>query len=207
MSSYPPQWQPEGARLQAPAVQRNRDAILDVLRRVLPPSGLVLEVASGSGEHARYFAESLPGLMFQPSDPGDAQRVSIDAWSAGVANIRPALALDASSEWQLAAADAVLCINMIHISPWAATVGLMRNAGRVLADGDALITYGPYRRADVPTVASNAAFDVDLKSRNPLWGLRSVELVAECAAGQGFAAPEIVEMPANNLILVFRKLR
>ena len=113
-------------------MQRNRDAILDVLRRVLPPSGLVLEVASGSGEHARYFAESLPGLMFQPSDPGDAQRVSIDAWSAGVANIRPALALDASSEWQLAAADAVLCINMIHISPWAATVGLMRNAGRVV---------------------------------------------------------------------------
>ena len=195
MSSIPPQWQPEGVRLQAPAVQRNRDAILNVLRRVLPPRGVVLEVASGSGEHVRYFAESLPGLAFQPSDPGAAQRVSI------------ALDLDAAGDWPMAAADAVLCINMIHISPWSATEGLMRNAGRLLAAGGVLITYGPYRRAGVPTAASNAAFDADLKQRNPLWGLRSVEQVAECAAGQGFAAPEIVEMPANNLALVFRTLR
>ena len=162
MSSIPPQWQPEGVRLQAPAVQRNRDAILNVLRRVLPPRGVVLEVASGSGEHVRYFAESLPGLAFQPSDPGAAQRVSIDAWSAGVANIRPALDLDAAGDWPMAAADAVLCINMIHISPWSATEGLMRNAGRLLAAGGVLITYGPYRRAGVPTAASNAAFDADL---------------------------------------------
>ena len=188
-------------------MQRNRDAILDVLRRVLPPHGLVLEVASGSGEHARYFAESLPGLVFQPSDPGEVQRGSIDAWSADIANIRPAIDIDAASDWPIAAADAVLCINMIHISPWSATEGLMRNAGRLLAAGGVLITDGPYRRAGVPTAASNEAFDVDLKQRNPLWGLRSVEQVAECAAGQGFAAPEIIEMPANNLILVFGKLR
>jgi SAM-dependent methyltransferase len=193
------------AKLCAPPVQRNRDHILDVLRRVLPASGVVLEVASGSGEHARYFAEALPGLIFQPSDPDATRRASIDAWADGMANIRPALDLDAAGDWPALLACAVICINMIHISPWEATEGLMRHAAAVLAPGGVLVTYGPYRRGGAHTAPSNAAFDADLRARDPRWGVRDVEAVSECAARHGFAAPEITEMPANNLTLVFRK--
>ncbi|CAM5296631.1 SAM-dependent methyltransferase OS=Afipia felis OX=1035 GN=BN961_04087 PE=4 SV=1 [Afipia felis] len=195
-------------RLQYPATERNRDAILNVLRGTLPPSGLVLEIASGSGEHAMHFAAALPGLTFQPSDPEDAARRSIEAWTAetGLSNIRPPLDLDVLQEpWPVAQADAILCINMIHISPWAATAALMRNAERLLARGAPLYLYGPYRQRNVVTAESNEAFDADLKSRNPQWGLRHLDDVAALAREAEFSGPEVTPMPANNLSVVFRR--
>ena len=192
-------------RLFTPAYERNAAPILEVISRVFPASGVVLEVASGSGQHALHFAQALPGLTFQPSDPEADRRASIDAWAAGAANIRPALDLDASTPWQGLAADAVLCINMTHISPWPATEGLMRNAASVLPEGGVLAMYGPFLRDGVPTTPGNAAFDADLRQRNKLWGLRDIEVVAACAAGAGFGAPEIVGMPADNFMLIFRK--
>lgn len=192
----------------APAAARNRDPILDALRRHLPAAGLVLEVASGSGEHAIHFAVALPGLAFQPSDPEEAARASIDAWAAssGLPNIRPALAIDAAAAgWPVAAADAVVCINMIHIAPWAAAEGLVRGAAAILPPGGPLVLYGPYRRGGAHTAPSNAAFDEDLRGRNPAWGVRDLEAVAALAAAQGFGPPEVTEMPANNLAVVFRR--
>lgn len=195
----------DDARRFAPATGRNRDPILAVLRRVLPPAGLVLEVASGTGEHCAHFAAALPGLDWQPTDPDAEGRASIDAWCAGLANVRPALALDAAGEWPVAHAEAVLCVNMIHIAPWEATVGLMRGAGRVLGGGAPLVLYGPYRRDGVRTAEGNEAFDRSLRARDARWGLRRLEEVAQEAARNGFGAPEVVEMPANNLTVVFRK--
>ena len=195
-------------RIHAPAAQRNRDPILAVLRRVLPPSGLVLEVASGSGEHAVHFARAMPGLVFQPSDPDPTRRASIDAWTAtsGLANIRSALALDATApEWAVARVDAVLCFNMIHIAPWDAAIGLIRGAGRLLGQGGLLILYGPYRRGGAHTAPSNAAFDASLRERDPAWGVRDLEAVSELAAESGFGAPGIEQMPANNLCVVFAR--
>ena len=196
-------------RQHAPAAARNRDPILAVLRDVLPWTGTVLEIASGSGEHILHFAAGLPGLTFQPSDPNPAARQSIAAWAAesGLANLRPPLALDAAAPpWPIAAADAVLCINMIHISPWAATEGLMRGAAAILPPGAPLYLYGPYRRAGVPTAPSNAEFDRSLRDRNPDWGLRDLEAVAALAATAGFTPPAVTEMPANNLSVVFRRV-
>ncbi|GAA3846770.1 class I SAM-dependent methyltransferase [[Pseudomonas] carboxydohydrogena] len=196
-------------RLQYPATSRNRDAILDVLRGVLPPAGLVLEIASGSGEHIVHFATALPGLTFQPSDPEDAARLSVAAWTAetGLPNIRPPLAIDVRREpWPIAQADAMLCINMIHISPWEATQALMRNAGRILAKGAPFYLYGPYRQTEVVTADSNEAFDASLKSRNPQWGLRQLDDVAALAREAGFSGPEVTPMPANNLSVVFRRM-
>jgi hypothetical protein len=196
-------------RLYYPATQRNRDAILDVLRDTLPPAGLVLEIASGSGEHVVHFAQALPGLTFQPTDPdADALR-SIAAWIAEhhLDNIRPPLMLDASSgQWPVTTADAVVCINMIHISPWSATLGLLREAGRILPAGAPLYLYGPYVQSGVVTVPSNEAFDASLKTRNPEWGLRHLDDVAAAAREAGFSAPTVVPMPANNLSVVFRKM-
>jgi hypothetical protein len=197
-------------RQYAPATLRNRDVILDVLRRTLPPTGLVLEIASGSGEHVVHFARHLPGLTFQPSDPDPSGRASVAAWieAAGVGNVRPPILLDAAAEaWPIAAADAVLCINMIHISPWRATEGLIAGAARLLAAGAPLYLYGPYRREGVPTAPSNEAFDASLRQRNPDWGLRRLEEVAALAAAKGFSTPEVIEMPANNLSVIFRKLK
>jgi hypothetical protein len=195
-------------RLQYPATMRNRDVILDVLRGVLPPSGLVLEIASGSGEHVVHFAGALPALTFQPTDPeADALR-SIAAWIAdsGVTNVRPPLQLDASADaWPLTSADAILCINMIHISPWRANEGLMRGAARLLTSGTPLYLYGPYRRTGVVTVPSNEAFDESLKSRNAEWGLRELDAVTALAKSAGFSGPQVIEMPANNLSVVFRR--
>jgi len=195
-------------RLQYPATERNRDAILGVLRDILPPSGVVLEIASGSGEHAVHFANALPGLTFQPSDPEEAARHSIAAWTAetGLPNIRPPLELDVLKEpWPIAQADAILCINMIHISPWDATLSLMRNAGRILPSGAPLYLYGPYRQQGIATAKSNEAFDVSLKSRNPQWGLRHLDDVAALTREAGFSAPTVTPMPANNLSVVFRR--
>ncbi|AMJ60447.1 DUF938 domain-containing protein [Bosea sp. PAMC 26642] len=198
----------EDHRLFAPAATRNRDAILPILRAVLPATGLVLEVASGSGEHIVHLAQALPALTFQPSDPSPEALASIAAWTAhaGLANIRSPLQLDATTAiWPLAAADAVICINMIHIAPWSATQGLLRGAGTLLADGAPLYLYGPFRRPGQEMEASNAAFDESLKARNPDWGLRDLDAVAGAAAEAGFGVPEITEMPANNLSVVFRK--
>jgi len=196
-------------RRYASATLRNRDAILGVLKQNLPDSGLVLEVASGSGEHALHFAEaSAADLVFQPSDPDPGARASIDAWAASLdlPNVRPAVALDASAEaWPVVRADAVICINMIHIAPWAAATGLMRGAASVLPPKGILYLYGPYRRGGRHTAPSNEAFDQSLRTRNPAWGVRDLETVIELAASHGFAAPAIEEMPANNLSLIFRR--
>lgn len=196
-------------RLQYPATERNRDAILDVLSGALPATGLVLEIASGSGEHIVHFARAFPRLTFQPSDPEDAALQSIGAWTedTGAANVLPPVMLDAAADgWPIATADAILCINMIHISPWRATEGLFRNASKLLREGSPLYLYGPYRRANVITAPSNEAFDASLKARNPEWGLRDLETVAALARTEGFSAPAIIEMPANNLSVVFRRL-
>lgn len=195
-------------RRSAPATQRNREPILAVLRKVLPASGLVLEVASGTGEHAVHFARALPALRWQPSDPSPDARASIAAWAAAeeLANLLPPLDLDAAAQtWPIARADALVCVNMIHISPWAATEGLMRGAGRVLAPGASLYLYGPYRRTGYPLEPSNAAFDEDLRRRNPDWGLRELDEVAACAKANGLILAEVVEMPANNLSVIFRR--
>lgn len=195
-------------RLQYPATLRNRDVILGVLRGILPASGVVLEIASGSGEHVVHFANALPGLTFQPSDPEPEAVRSIAAWiqDSGATNIRSPLILDASAtNWPVNTADAVLCINMIHISPWSATEGLMRGAARVLKNGAPLYLYGPYRQTGIATAPSNEAFDDSLKSRNAEWGLRDLDTVAELARSVGFSAPQIIQMPANNLSVVFRR--
>jgi SAM-dependent methyltransferase len=195
-------------RLYFAAAARNRQPILDVLQEHLPPRGLALEVASGSGEHVVHFAQACPDLVFQPSDPDPAHRASIDAWAAalGLANVRPAIDLDAMAPtWPVAAANAVLCSNMIHIAPWAATVGLVRGAGRIVPPGGVLYLYGPYRRGGRHTAPSNAAFDASLRAQHTAWGVRDLEAVADLAAAEGFAAPIVVEMPANNLSLVLRK--
>ena len=192
----------------SPAAERNREPILDVLREVLPERGLVLEVASGTGEHAVHFARALPELTFQPSDPDPAALRSIEAWraQAGLSNLLAPLELDASArEWPVAAADAILCVNMVHISPWAATEGLMRGAGRLLVPGTPLVLYGPYRRSAVPTAPSNEAFDESLRARNPEWGLRDLEAVEAEASKHGLRLERVVEMPANNLTIVFRR--
>jgi hypothetical protein len=194
----------EDPRRFAPAAARNRDALLEVLRDILPAHGLVLEIASGTGEHAVHIATALPGLTWQPSDPSEDARRSIDAWAAGQANIRPALALDASAwPWPIEAADALLCVNMIHIAPWSACLGLLRGAQALLPPGAPLVLYGPYLRDGVETAPSNLDFDASLKARNPEWGLRRLEDVAAAAAG--FTLARVVEMPANNLTVVFRR--
>lgn len=195
-------------RQHAPSAIRNSDPILDVLQSVLPSSGLVLEVASGTGEHVVHFARTLPMLEWQPSDPASGARRSIDAWIAaeGLANVCPPLDLDAAGDiWPIARATAVVCINMIHICPWTSTEGLMRGASRILGPGAPLYLYGPFRQATRPIEPSNAAFDEILRRRDPRWGLRDLDEVAACAGSQGFVLVRVVEMPANNLSVVFRR--
>ena len=196
-------------RRQAPAAARNRQPILDVLRPRLPAQGLVLEIASGSGEHIVHFAEALPNLVFQPSDPSPEARASIDDWVQELTldNVRPALALDAAGDvWPLERADTVLCCNMIHIAPWEAAVGLVVGAGRILPKDGTLYLYGPYRRGGRHTAPSNEAFDLDLRRRDAAWGVRDLEAVAALAEARDFGLPEIIDMPANNLSLVFKRL-
>jgi hypothetical protein len=188
---------------------RNRDFILDVLRDVLPMTGVILEIASGSGEHIVHFAKNLPALVFQPSDPQPDALQSIAAWvkATGVSNVRAPVALDASDAvWPIASADGIICINMIHISPWEATVGLIKGAAAILPPTSPLYLYGPYIREGLATAPSNQAFDRSLRDRNPNWGLRDLEAVAAIAQSVGFSAPVITEMPANNLSMVFRRL-
>lgn len=193
----------------APSVQRNREDILGVLREVLPEQGLVLEVASGSGEHAVYFAERLPGVTWQPSDRDPDALASIRAWSeeAGLQNMRKPLQLDvAGGDWGIEQADAVVAINMVHISSWAACEGLMAGAGRVLPTEGTLFLYGAYFRADRDTAPSNLEFDRSLRERDPRWGVRQLEKVVDTAAAVGLDLYRLVDMPNNNCSVVFRKV-
>jgi hypothetical protein len=196
-------------REHSPSAERNRDAILAVLRTVLPPRGTVLEIASGTGQHAIHFAAAFPGVDWQPSDADPGARASIEAWTAlsGLTNIRPPLDLDVCrTPWGIDTAQALLCLNMIHISPWAATEALIDGASRVLGErGAVLFLYGPYRRGGAHTSPSNETFDQHLKNRNPAWGVRDMETVVQLADAAGFACDEPIAMPANNFSLVFRK--
>lgn len=192
----------------APAAERNCEPIAAVLREVLPVRGLVLEVASGTGQHVAAFAGFFPDLTWQPSDPDSTSLASIGAWreEAGLANLLEPIRLDAAAKrWPIDRSDAILCINMVHISPWEATLGLLRGAAALLPSGGPLILYGPYRRAEVATAPSNQAFDLSLKSRNPEWGLRNLEDVSKAAEAQGLRFEGLFEMPANNLTLVYRR--
>lgn len=197
------------ARQSSPSTARNREPILAVLQRVLPSEARVLELASGAGEHAVFFARAMPGLLWQPSDPSADARASIAAWSAdeGLANVLPPVAIDVRDKVcgveSSAPFDALVAINMIHISPWEATLGLVAGAGRLLRPGGVLFTYGPYKRDGRHTAPSNEAFDASLRSRDSAWGIRDVADVEAAANGQGLRLAEIVEMPANNLSLVF----
>jgi cyclopropane fatty-acyl-phospholipid synthase-like methyltransferase len=198
------------ARLFSAAAARNRAPILDVLRDILPGQGLVLEIASGSGEHVVHLASALTRLTFAPSDPSATARESIEAWiaAAGLDNVQAPLALDATqAPWPIARADAVICINMVHIAPWAATVGLFENARAILPPGAPLYLYGPYKRGGAHTAQSNAEFDAALRAQNPAWGVRDLDAVADLASRADFAGPEVIEMPANNLSLIFRRAR
>lgn len=193
-------------RHHAPATLRNRDPILAVLRRLAPATGRLLEIASGSGEHAAYFATALPGLEFHPSDPDPERCASIDAWCTALPNIRPAVALDAAQpDWPAGPFDLILSCNMTHIAPWSATKGLIAGAGRTLSPGGTLLLYGPYHRAGIPTAPSNQEFNTSLRAQNPAWGLRDLEAVAALALQAGLTGPEITEMPAHNICAAWRK--
>ena len=192
----------------APSAERNKGPILDVLARVLPSRGLVLEIASGTGQHVVHFAKALPGLTWQPSDPDRELRESIAlrVREEERTNIESPIDLDVTRlPWPLRTADAIVAINMIHVAPWSATPALFEGAKALLANEQVLFLYGPYRRDGHHTSASNAQFDLDLRTRNPEWGLRDMEAVSDVAAGAGFALAEIVAMPANNFSLVFKR--
>ncbi len=193
-------------RRRAPAVDRNKEPILDVLQRVLPQHGLVLEIASGTGQHTAHFAAAIPGLQWQPTEPDATYHDSIRAWTEGLSNVRPPLALDVSARpWPIERADAIVCINMVHISPWQSTLNLMAGTAEILPRGGVLFLYGPYKHDGLHTTPSNEAFDADLRSRNAEWGVRDIEAVIEVAEKNGLGFVEAVAMPANNFSVVFRK--
>jgi cyclopropane fatty-acyl-phospholipid synthase-like methyltransferase len=194
-------------RLKSPAAARNRQPILEVLQQVLPQEARVLEVASGSGEHAAHCAAAMPGWQWQPSDPDPMACRSIAAWRrhSGVANLRQPIALDVTGEWPDQAFDAIVAINLLHISPWQVAEALLARAGEHLSDDGLLYLYGPYKRQGRHTAPSNAAFDADLKGRDPRWGVRDLEAVVAEAESHGFRLERVVEMPANNLSVVLRR--
>lgn len=193
----------------APAAARNRDPILEVLREALPPKGVVLEIASGSGEHALHFAAALPHLSFQPSDPDPYAVASIEAHriDAGLPNLRPAKTIDVlSPDWDEGlSAEAVLCINMIHIAPWEACEALFQGAARLSKRGHLLYLYGPYRFDGAFTAPSNQAFDESLRARDPRWGVRDLSSLVRLGLDTGFDLARVVDMPANNHSLLFRR--
>jgi len=187
------------ARQTSEAAERKKTPILEVLRSVLPARGTVLEVASGTGQHIAWLAAALPGLLLQPSEPVFALHTSIRAWSKGLLNVRPPLAIDVEDEaWGVRQADAVLAINMVHIAPWEASLGL-------LAPGGLLYLYGPFAEAGMHVSASNAAFDRDLRARDPEWGVRDLEAVGDAARAAGFGVERVVAMPANNRSVLLRR--
>ena len=202
------------ARRYSPSVARNRDAILEILRQVLPPTGVILEVGSGTGEHAVHFAPHFQKSYWQPSDPDSELRASIAAWieSTGIENVLAPIELDVrESAWPVEKDGAarhlaaVVSINMIHISPWSCCLGLLAGAGRLLADDGVLALYGPFRVGGAHTASSNAAFDRSLKTQNPAWGVRDLDEVAAVAEAQGLELSQQIAMPANNLSVVFRR--
>lgn len=196
-------------KISSPAALRNREPIFEILREVLPKEGTVLEIASGSGEHVTHYAALLRSLIWQPSDPSPEARASIAARikEAKLPNLLSPLDIDVSTDiWPLEKADAMLAINMVHISPWAATEGLLKGASRLLDTGGVLVLYGPYRQKGRPFAKSNAAFDASLKSRDPAWGIRQLERVAEQAEQSGLTLSSVTDMPANNLCVVFIRI-
>lgn len=195
-------------RRRSPAAERNGPFILTELQRLLPAKGILLEIASGTGQHAAFCADGLPGWQWQPSDYDAAALPSIAAWRAGEDRVLPPIELDVLAlDWFDGARqfDAIYCANMVHISPWACTQALLRGAARYLAPQGVLITYGPYLVDDVETAPSNLAFDADLRARNPAWGLRRLSDVAAQAATAGLHLRETLNMPANNLLLVWER--
>ena len=190
------------------SAERNKGPILDVLARVLPKRGVVLEIASGTGQHVLHFAKALPGLAWQPSDPDPELRESIAlrVKEQQLANVNPPVDLDVIRlPWPLQTADAIVCINMIHVAPWSATLALFEGAKALLATQHVLFLYGPYRRFGQHTSKSNEQFDSDLRAQDPQWGLRDLEAVSEVAAASGFVLAEVVEMPANNFSVIFKR--
>jgi SAM-dependent methyltransferase len=207
MPFFDPQPVPSGG-LYAAAAERNRDPILEVLRRVLPTTGLVLEIASGTGQHVVHFARALPALRWQPSDASPAHLESIAAWTAasGADNVAPPVRLDVEREpWPVAHTDAIVNINMIHIAPWSAAEALFRGAARRLPPAGVLYLYGPFKRGGAHTAESNQRFDERLRGEDPRWGVRDVDELAALATSAGFEPAELVAMPANNFSLVYRR--
>ena len=197
-------------RQHSPAAERNRGPILAELQRLLPAHGVALEIASGTGQHAAFFAAGLPGWQWLPSDPEPHALASIAAWCAGSVNVLAPIALDVMSpEWHGAAqpADALFCANMLHIAPWATCAGLMQGAARHLAANGLLLLYGPYLVEGEPVAPGNTAFDADLRARNPAWGLRRLADVLVQAEAAGLRLRERVQMPANNLLLVLQRVK
>lgn len=204
----PPDHAHPNHRRIAPAAERNREPILEVLRRVLPPAGTILEIASGTGQHARHFAAANPDWTWQPSDPDAGARASIAGWAAeaGLPNLRAPLALDVRQpDWGIDRTDAIVCINMIHIAPWQAAEALFSGAARLLPAGGVLYLYGPYRREGQHTAPSNAIFDEQLRASDASWGVRDMEAVIALGDSVGLRFEEAVPMPANNFSVVFRK--
>ena len=206
------------AAQHSPAADRNRTPILEVLRQILPDNGQALEIASGTGQHVAHFALQMPRWVWQPSDAQADGFESIRAWcdQAGVANVHEPVLLDVmASQWPTGSAetrdifdagfDAIFCANMLHIAPWATCAALMAGAAKYLSPGGALITYGPYLERDVPTSPGNVAFDESLRQRDPAWGIRTLADVMHQATLAGLRLHERVEMPANNLLLEFRR--
>jgi SAM-dependent methyltransferase len=207
----PDQAASEGRKRHAPAAKRNRDALLDVLGRLLP-RGEILEIACGSGEHAVHLGPRLPGRRWLATDASPAAVDSARAWieelpPADARALAPPALLDATDpdSWPVVRTDAVVCVNMLHISPWTACQGLMAGCGRILPPGGVLVLYGPFLRHGIPTAPSNQAFDDSLRSQDPAWGLRALEAVTAEAEANGLILEEVVEMPANNLTVLFRR--
>jgi len=190
------------------SAERNKDPILAVLARVLPKRGVVLEIASGTGQHVLHFAKALPNLTWQPSDPDTELRESIAlrVKEQQLANVNRPINLDVTRlPWPLQTADAVVCINMIHVAPWSATLALLEGTKALLPTQHVLFLYGPYRRFGQHTSKSNEQFDSDLRAHDPEWGVRDLEAVSEAAASSGFVLAEVVEMPANNFSVIFKR--
>ena len=194
--------------LESPAAERNKEPILAVLKRLLPPAGTILEIASGTGQHVMHFARALPQLTWQPTDPDADLLEAIRARQHAMPldNVRQPLTLDVlATPWPIARADAILCINMIHVAPWSAAQALFAHSRQLLAHGSLLILYGPFKRGGRHTAASNESFDASLRQRNPEWGVRDLDDVTALAEHSGFELRELVQMPANNCVVVFQK--
>ena len=195
-------------RLYAPATERNREAILSVLKSVLPAQGKVLEIASGTGEHITFWAPHFPALTWQPSDPDPMHLASIEGWMEQrlAVNILPPIQLDVTNDaWGVDSVDVILCINMIHIAPWEACLGLFRGTQSILSKSGLLYLYGPFKQQGQHTATSNEAFDLSLRAQDPSWGVRDLEAVIDIAQKHDLHLQQVIPMPANNLSVVFRR--